>query len=174
MNRRPLYAHPAAPPSTDWLLEAGARAVPGGLGLSYRVRGEVGSLRLGHDRGRRHGLWKQTCCEAFLACEGDAGYLEFNFTPSGAWAAYRFEARRAGMRPLELPQPPDIATSLGDRQLEVTVQLLLPFASRAWRVGLATVLEEQVGPTSYWALAHPGPQPDFHDPAGFLLGIAAS
>jgi hypothetical protein len=27
---------------------------------------------------------------------------------------------------------------------------------------------------SYWALAHPGPLPDFHDPAGFLLDIAAA
>lgn len=174
MNRHPLYVHPSAPSAADWQLEAEARGVPGGLGLRYLLRGEVGRLRLGNDRGRGRELWKQTCCEAFLAPAGATGYFEFNFTPSGAWAAYRFDARRQGMQPLDLPRPPDITTSRDDRRLEVTVQLPLPFAPGAWRLGLAAVLEEDVGTMSYWALAHPGPQPDFHDPAGFLLDIATA
>lgn len=174
MNRLPLHAHPSAPPAADWRLEAEARGIPGGLGLRFLFHGEVGRLRLGDDRGRGHGLWRQTCCEAFVAPAGAAGYFEFNFTPSGAWAAYRFDARRQGMRPLDLPQPPQITTSRDDRRLEVTVQLPLPFASAAWRLGLAAVVEEQVGTLSYWALAHSGPQPDFHDPAAFLLEIAAA
>jgi hypothetical protein len=174
MNRHPLLAHPSAPPAADWQLEAEARVIPGGLGLRFLLEGEARRLRLGSGRGRAHELWRQTCFEAFLAPEGKPGYLEFNVTPSGAWAAYGFDARRQGMRPLELPQPPEIATNRGDRSLEVTVQFLLPFAAPAWRLGLAAVLEEVEGTMSYWALAHPGPLPDFHDPAGFLLDIAAA
>jgi hypothetical protein len=171
MNLHRLHAHPATPPAARWQLEAGARSIPGGLGLRYLIRGEAGRLRLGDDRGRGHELWKQTCCEAFLAPVGAPGYCELNFTPSGAWAGYRFDARREGMRPLELPQPPQIAARRSDRALEVTVQFPLPFAPAAWRLGLAAVLEEAVGTMSYWALAHPGARPDFHDPAGFLLEI---
>lgn len=174
MNRQPLLAHPSAPSAMSWRLEAGARGIPGGLGLRFLLEGEARRLRLGSSRGRAHELWRQTCFEAFLAPEDKPGYLEFNFTPSGAWAAYGFEARRQGMRSLELPQAPEIATNRGDRSLEVTVQFLLPFAAPAWRLGLAAVLEEDEGTMSYWALAHPGPRPDFHDPAGFLLDIAAA
>jgi hypothetical protein len=35
------------------------------------------------------------------------------------------------------------------------------------------VLEEQGGHKSYWALAHEGDAPDFHDPACFLETVAA-
>lgn len=174
MNRHALQAHPSAPPAASWRLEAGAQGIPGGLRLRYLLQGNVGSLRLGNSRGRAHELWRQTCFEAFLAPQGGPGYLELNFTPSGAWAAYGFDARRQGMRSLELPQAPEIATNRGDRSLEVTVQFLLPFAAPAWRLGLSAVLEEDGGTMSYWALAHPGPRPDFHDPAGFLLDIAAA
>lgn len=174
MNRHPLHAHPSAPPAADWRLEAEAWVIPGGLGLRYLLLGDAGALRLGSSRGRAHELWRQTCFEAFLAPEGKPGYLEFNFTPSGAWAAYDFDARRQGMRSLELPQAPEIATNRDDRSVEVTVQLLLTFAAPAWRLGLSAVLEEDGGTMSYWALAHPGPRPDFHDPAGFLLDIAAA
>jgi len=174
MNRHPLRAHPSAPPGAGWRLEGEAWGVPGGIGLRYLLAGDIGRLRLGSASGRGHELWKQTCFEAFLAPTGKAGYLEFNVTPSGAWAAYVFDARRQGMRTLDLPQPPNVATTRDDHRLEVTVQFRLPFASPAWRLGLAAVLEEDVGTMSYWALAHPGARPDFHDPAGFLLEIAAA
>lgn len=173
MNRRPLLVHPSAPPAADWRLEAEAWGIPGGLGLRYLLQGDTGRLRLGSGRGRAHELWKQTCFEAFLAPVATVGYLEFNFAPAGAWAAYRFDAQRQGMRTLELTQAPEIATNRGDRSLEVTVQFLLPFAPASWRLGLAAVLEEDVGTMSYWALAHRADAPDFHDPATFTVALPA-
>ncbi|MGQ0384301.1 MAG: DOMON-like domain-containing protein [Gammaproteobacteria bacterium] len=174
MYRHRLHAHTAAPPAADFELEAGTRGIPGGCGLDFRLQGDMARLRLGSGRGRSHGLWRQTCFEAFLAAADAPGYLEFNFAPSGAWAAWRFDARRQGMQPLELPRPPDIRSNRSERSLELTVQFPLPFASPSWRLGLAAVLEDNVGRMSYWALAHPGPQPDFHDPAGFLLEFTAT
>ncbi|MDH4261325.1 MAG: DOMON-like domain-containing protein [Gammaproteobacteria bacterium] len=173
MNRRPLHAHPAAPPLAAWQLEAGALGIPGGLALRYCLTGDIGRLRLGDARDRADGLWQHTCFEAFLQPTDGYGYLEFNFTPAGAWAAYRFDGRRLGRRPLELPRPPVIAMTRGDA-LEVTVQLALPAGSSSWRMGLMAVLEDDAAALSYWALTHPGPRPDFHDPAGFLLEIPAT
>ncbi len=37
------------------------------------------------------------------------------------------------------------------------------------RLGLAAVVAEVDGPTSYWALVHPAEAPDFHHDDGFLL-----
>jgi hypothetical protein len=54
---------------------------------------------------RADGLWQRTCFELFLRDPDTGGYLEFNFSPSGEWAAYRFDGYRAGMRPLPLAEP---------------------------------------------------------------------
>ena len=45
-------------------------------------------------------------------------------------------------------------------------------AGKAWRLGLAAVIEEKVGGPSYWALAHRRGKPDFHDPRSFASQIA--
>lgn len=172
MESHPLRAHPAAQAGPAWQLEAGVRTIPGGLSLRYCLAGDIARLRHGKAGGRVEGLWKHTCFEAFLQPIDEHGYLEFNFSPAGAWAAYRFGGRRAGRKPLELPRPPLISVTREDR-LETSVQLLLPPGSRSWRAGLSAVLEDDNGCLSYWALAHAGPQPDFHDPAGFLLEIQA-
>lgn len=38
-------------------------------------------------------------------------------------------------------------------------------------VGMCCVLEHRNGEKSYWALSHPGQQPDFHHPDGFVLEL---
>ena len=168
-----MHAHPAAQPAATWQLEAGFQSIPGGLALCYCLAGDIRRLHQGDACDRADALWQHTCFEAFLQPAQGHGYLEFNFAPAGAWAAYRFEGRRLGMQPLELPRPPVIAVNRGE-QLDMTVQLALPPGFAASRIGLMAVLEDDAGGLSYWALAHPGPRPDFHDPASFLLEIPAT
>ena len=45
-------------------------------------------------------------------------------------------------------------------QLGVTV----PVDEGPWQLGLSAVLEEADGAKSWWALAHPAEEPDFHAP----------
>jgi hypothetical protein len=40
-----------------------------------------------------------------------------------------------------------------------------------WQAGITMVLETHLG-LSYWSLAHPRSQPEFHDRAGFVGGIS--
>ena len=47
--------------------------------------------------GRKNDLWQTTCFEAFLRPSGGEAYREWNFAPSGQWAAYDFSAYRQGM-----------------------------------------------------------------------------
>jgi hypothetical protein len=110
---------------------------------------------------RQNNLWQTTCFEAFLMPEDGQDYLEFNFSPSTAWAAYHFSAHRAGMSQAALIAPPEIAVAQGQDHLQLDVAVSLHLPHDRYRMGLAAVIDEG-GRNSYWALNHPGDAPDFH------------
>ena len=147
--------------------------------LSFRIEGEISRLRMpvAGPKQRAGDLWQHSCLEAFLQADGGEGYLEFNFSPSGAWAAYRFAGRRRGRESPELTAP-GIEVRHGTDWLTMKIQLSLAgiaeFAGAApVSAGLAAVIEDQHGGLSHWALAHGAAQPDFHDPATFTLRLPA-
>ncbi len=124
---------------------------------------------------RRDNLWEETCFEFFLAPAGVDGYWEFNLSPSGHWNVYRFEGYRSGMaedrrisslpfRPLR--EPGTLRLSLDFDLAEVGLE------NRPLSVGIAAVIRSGAGEVSYWALAHPGPQADFHRKDGFVIDLA--
>jgi hypothetical protein len=121
---------------------------------------------------RAHGLWQTTCFEAFLRGEGDDAYREWNFAPSGDWAAYDFTGYREGMTEAEVGPPPYIR--MEDNLTWWTLGATITVESdRRWLLGLSVVLEEQDGTKSYWALAHPsGDKPDFHTADCFAARLA--
>ena len=128
---------------------------------------------------RRDELWRHTCCEIFIACHGQAAYHEFNFAPSGAWAAYAFTRYREG-RPLpaarELPLVPEVTARQAENQLELGASIRLdrlsPQHARAkLSLAVSTVIEDRDGGLSYWALRHPLGRPDFHHPDAFALEL---
>lgn len=120
---------------------------------------------------RADNLWKTTCFEAFLQAEGENGYREFNFSPSGQWAAYEFDDHRTGMTQAGLPAPPEIALILADDRLELRVTLAIDLPREPYRVGLSAVIDEKVGIKSLWALDHAGSVPDFHRADCFTLEL---
>jgi hypothetical protein len=205
-----LVAHPDHPPravagvscSVVWQ-DAGHWA------LDYIVSAPVAALRLppAAPPERTDRLWDATCFELFLL-RPDGGYFEFNFSPSGQWAAYRFEAHRSGMRPLDVARPTvltadpaQFASSMSVRLVELGIEPELArrmaadgagtvagadanqfalsavledpslAAQASARMGLSAVIEEVDGTRSYWALAHPPGDPDFHHPACFGIEL---
>jgi hypothetical protein len=148
--------------------------------LEYRLEGDIDALDLPPPAPSTHtdGLWQNTCVEAFLRPAGDSpAYCEFNFSPSTAWAAYRFDGYRQGMAALTLKAPPAIQSHHDGQCLTVTVALVLdgalPAANPAdWRLGLSAVIKDRQGAISYWALAHPGEKPDFHHADSFVGRLA--
>jgi hypothetical protein len=123
---------------------------------------------------RTDGLWRHTCCEAFILAPRAAGaYLEWNFAPSSAWAAYRFDAYRSGMSPLATPSPEvELTRDARELLLRARIALDVPPASGG-RLALAVVVEDSAGQLSYWALRHAPGRPDFHHPDSFALEIPA-
>jgi len=144
------------------------------LALRYRLEGDADRLHLPpvQTPRRANGLWRHTCFEAFVQPAQQDGYVEFNFSPSGEWAAYGFDQRRKGMRDLDLPAPPGIGCARGAGQLQLCVTLQLgSLPALPLRLGLAAVVEDRDGALAHWALRHPVGPPDFHDPESFTLRL---
>lgn len=171
-----LPPHPAVATAQLGPVRAAARlAADGGLILDYRIVAPPGALRVPPpaDPVFTDELWQHTCCEAFVAAAGGKAYREFNFSPSGAWAAYDFSDYR---QRLAAPPPaagPLITCQASDRGLRLRATLpaaLLP-AAESWQIGLTAVLESSAGEKSWWALAHTADRPDFHPLASFTLTL---
>jgi hypothetical protein len=80
------------------------------------------------------------------------------------------------MRPIEVRRPPRVAVRPTGRGLVLEAityldELPKPAPGQPLRVGVAAVIEEADGQLTYWALAHPSAQPDFHHRLGFVLQV---
>jgi hypothetical protein len=176
-----LTCHPQAP--SRWVSTVQARlskADAGGLAITYTLEGELNRLCLPTQcaPSRVDGLWQHTCFEAFFSVQGSPAYREFNFAPSGQWAAYVFKNYRNGT-PLSPDLNPRIKMRIFGNRLEIDALIreeCLPPRQKNARLlmGLSAVIEEEGGFFSYWALGHPSTRPDFHHPDSFLLELNAN
>lgn len=143
--------------------------------LRYRVDGcRALVLPAFAGKGRADDLWQTTCFEIFGARRGGQSYDEFNFSPSGRWAAYRFEAYRDGRSEPDLVRQPDIHFERGQDIFVLTAFLSKQELLPVHRIGVCAVIEEEGARKSFWALSHPLGSPDFHDPACFeAFAVAA-
>jgi hypothetical protein len=147
------------------------------LALRYELRGDLVMLALpkpAERPTRRDGLWQETCFEFFLSPENFPQYWEFNLSPAGHWNVYGFRSYRQGMReetaltalPFTVVKEP--ASLL--LTLEVDVGGFIP-SEHSIDVAIAAVIKAQDGALTYWALAHPGPRPDFHRRDDFIITL---
>ena len=169
--RRALSLHPDFTCAAVSAIEVEAsRPGPGELALVYRVSGASRGLYWPPPAkpAQVDGLWRRTCFEAFVGA--GPGYLEFNFSPSSEWAAYRFTGYRAGMANAADVAAPRIETRVDGATFEMTVWLNLP-PDTAGPLGVSAVIEETSGRVSYWALAHPPGKPDFHHSQSFAMEL---
>ena len=180
--RRTLKTHPDSRCTAATHIEVEvARPRPGQLTLHYFVIGKMSDLRMPSVTvpARANELWRHTCFEAFVRASPSAAYYEFNFSPSAQWAAYRFSGYRSGMRVASAVGAPHIEVQLNGSCCEVQVSLeldRLPDLPNAapWYLGLSAVIEETSGRKSYWALAHPPGEADFHHSDCFALELPAA
>ncbi len=174
-----LSCHPSTPGEAIFGLEVRPHVSGKTLSLRYTLAGDIDALRFpapGPPQ-RADGLWQDTCFEAFLkAQEPLAGYYEFNFSPSGTWAIYRFDAYRVGMEAVSATEPPAISLrhNAGRFELDALITLDgLPMLAETTdiRLALSAVLKDKLGRVSYWACAHPPGKPDFHHPDSFVCTL---
>lgn len=175
-----LLCHPDAP--NRRVRSVSARVVvdrSGSLAFAFRLDADLTRLRVPAAMPPRRAdrLWEHTCFEAFVTVRGQAAYREFNFSPSGEWAAYAFCGYRDGAVLARDPAPAIAVRRAADAlELEALVGAgCLPSTAKGARlqVALTAVIEDDVGALSYWAIRHPGVRPDFHHRDGFALEFDA-
>ena len=177
-----LLCHPATPAPMVRLIEAQAAiSTDGSLVLRYRLWGDIARLRLPETPSpeRSDSLWQHSCFEAFIGAVGDTAYREFNFSPSGQWAAYAFTDYRQRDESFVTRQAPQICTRVFAGRLDMDVTLPPPSLPSACRLQLALAVVVEAddiadGRHSYWALRHTAERPDFHRRDAFTLELAAS
>jgi hypothetical protein len=173
-----LRCHPATPSTAvrTFTVEAERET---DLTLRFRLDAIPGALRIPPPVTPRFAdrLWEHTCFEAFVGHASSAAYHELNFSPSGEWAHWAFSAYR---EPVAVGDPrarvAPLATWKYDASsLALEVRLDLASLGQATdgslRLGLSAVVEDRDGQRSYWALAHFGDVPDFHEARSFALHL---
>ena len=173
-----LVPHPATPPSEPpfklWASvdHAGSFGATATTNIWFGIGAPASRFVIpeADEPSRADELWKTTCFEAFLREAEDQAYHEWNFAPSGSWAAYDFTGYRDGMTSPDIASAPYIRMedNLTWWTLGATIAVE---AGKSWMLGLSAVLEEQDGTKSYWALAHPSESPDFHHPDCFVAKL---
>jgi hypothetical protein len=174
-----LKPHPSAPcPALRGIEVEAGRSGSQLLKLSYLLTGDIEGLSLPYPgaAARTDGLWQHSCFEAFLRAPGASAYYEFNFAPTGAWAAYRLRGYREGMAPAGVAAPLIVTDRTPEHflcRVEVALDGLAELGEGPWQLGISAVIEERHGRKSYWALAHPQGKADFHHVDCFVLELPA-
>ena len=147
--------------------------------ISFVVKGDIGRLKIPQQAPALHAdrLWEHTCFEAFIRVDENPSYCEFNFSPSGEWAAYSFRGYRDGGAIDDAGWSPEIEVRRGSDRIELDAVVPLDRSpaiqsGSKLRIALSAVIEAGDGTLSYWALKHPSAKPDFHHPASFALELA--
>ena len=155
-----LVRHPDTPPGAIRAVEAELERVAGGAVATFRAIGDISRLVIPPPVApeRTAGLWQATCFELFVSGDG-APYREFNFSPSGAWAAYAFDGHRHGMRDAEAQV--EIQMLRNDKVLSLIAEIGAELPNAA-HIGLTAVILEADGLTRYWATTFAPGEPDFH------------
>jgi hypothetical protein len=148
------------------------------ISLRYEVNGDIDRVLLSSkapSSSRTDDLWKATCFEFFIAIPDQPHYWEFNLSPSGDWNVYVMEAyRRVGFREeVVFTQLPFVFRKSQDKlSLDISLDLspiLQP--KQVVQVGIASIIQTTDQTETYWALAHPGPQADFHLRESFTISL---
>jgi hypothetical protein len=144
------------------------------LSLTYQLLGDLSVLRIpgAADQVEADRLWAHSCFEVFWRRKESSSYWEYNFSPSGQWAAYAFSAYRQRQERAAFPVVPNMEWSRTAKCLLLRATLLLPRGSFPVRLALSAVLERADGHCLYYAAQHPeSGAPDFHHAKSFSLFI---
>ncbi len=128
---------------------------------------------------RRDELWRSTCFECFFSVSGRADYWELNFTRGGSWNLYYFTDYRQSLD--SSPKPSwemrieNIKIDVNSGRTDV-LSACIPLSSlemigKKLDVGLTSVVELKNSKKYYYALAHIGDQPDFHQRETFKCSL---
>lgn len=146
--------------------------------IHYEVNGEIQQILVpakSSPPSRTADLWKATCFEFFVAIPDQPEYWEFNMSPSEDWNVYKMDAyRRIGFREeYAFTKLPFVYRKTKNTLFLDTLVDISPILTpqHKFQAGITAVIQTSGGYESYWALAHPGEQADFHLRESFILSL---
>jgi len=138
--------------------------------LHFLLKGKLSELiipPLNSSQLFKDGLWEHTCFEFFIKDLNEKSYTEFNFSPTGDYAIYKFSDYRQRNEKMKCDFIPQIKAS--QKENELSLNVCLPTLSG--QIALSAILENKNNEKEYFALIHPDKKPDFHSPASFILTL---
>jgi hypothetical protein len=181
--------------TTDLAIAATATRNQGWLSISYCLQGDLTQVvipAIREDPQRKDRLWEQTCFEFFLG-EGSDGvreasqreafpgnrshaspYWEFNLSPTGDWNVFSLQGYRQGLTEESAfsSLPFTLRTSASALNLDISVDIgSLITSDQPLRLGISSVLLLTSQQASFWAIAHPAAEADFHHPDSFAIAL---
>jgi hypothetical protein len=170
-----LKAFPTARPRSELEISGSLARHSNALAIRYTLNGALTELDIPAPAAapvRKHGLWEDTCFECFLAVKNSLRYWEFNLSPAGHWNVYRFAAYRQGMQEeTSFSRLPFSIASQGHAlslAVELDLDKIIP-TGQTLELAVSSVIKYKDGELTFWALTHPGPQPDFHRRDSFII-----
>lgn len=178
MNSHPFTLVPfPGGPARPYQISGSAARQGTRLTLAYALTGELADVEWpapAEAPARQDHLWHATCCEFFWAPHDSPGYWEANLSPAGHWQLYRFDDYRVGGRaePAVSSLPIRAAQRSGGYELRASLDLAgLVRPEEPLCLAISVVVALRGTGLAYWALVHPGSQPDFHQRGGFRLAL---
>jgi hypothetical protein len=141
------------------------------LFISYRIREGAELIDLGNgspNKKRLIKLWEKTCFELFIKNENDQ-YVEFNFSPTFEWNCFYFNKKGDPLKEWDQIIMPAIDILLSREHFFMFVDIKKEFLPKGFfnpdselSAGITSVIKDQEGTISYWALSHADTRPNFH------------
>ena len=153
-----LKPHPGMPPDAVSSVSCGVSWRNAGEWVfSFNVAEPPEALRLPKPvaAARADDLWATTCFELFVRRPGERSYIEFNFSPSGRWAAYAFDDYREGRRDLDIAAPRIMTSDPGQFAQASLAQLEALGIDPETARSMAEAISPGDGPISQFALTTP-------------------
>lgn len=125
---------------------------------------------------RQKGLWKSTCFEIFWkpSVSKNNAYWELNLSSDLNWNVFVFDDIRKPVEKEDLNVKDISFSRKNSKPHQFFIELDLGqcgLGDQKIKLSLTTVLEHKNKTKSYWALAHKGSAPDFHNMESFIITI---
>jgi len=164
--------------TSDITITGTIKRIDNQLSIQYEVDGNIDQIvfpALSAHPSRKDDLWKATCFEFFIAITDQSQYWEFNMSPSSDWNVYVMDAyRQVNMREEIAYSQLPFEFNVAQDKLSVNISLdlsLIVQPEQLLQIGIAAIIQTKDRKESYWALAHPNPQADFHLRESFNLSL---
>lgn len=160
------------------------------LTIRYHLTGDLSQIAvptIGTGGTRQDRLWEKTCFEFFLmphtenkssttelTKETIGNYWEFNLSPNGDWNVFSLNSYRQALQEEKAfsALPFEAWQGFQGLQLEAAIDLSkLVKAKQSLLLNVSAVVVSKEGKETFWAIAHPGPEADFHHPKSFILTL---